>query len=328
VFVRVLSLLLAAWLAATAHAASVLPARRAVVAPPLPSSLTPARLLALPPQMQRAWALQKVALQRSRARDTSVDVTGPTLSRFESRPSVRAGEPLSVRVALDDDLSGVRVFVAIATGAGGSLDIAHMLSSPERHPNALFSADVPRDLPEGPYYFDFAYAIDEAGNVSVFDGAALAAAGRAQVQVSNARRGDSLPLTFVAGTIRTPSLSLSAFSPGTDHPAFAKVSLSAMDTGDLSISGVRMAAMQFCLEDQSSCFTVDGQAHAPGQSNVVLTLAGQPAREGMPAGTYRACWLYGYDWAGHATGLDAAWCGGSTDLSPLLPDGDLITLTP
>jgi len=327
VCVRVLSLLLAAWLAATAHAAPPPTARRDPAAS-LPSSLTPAQLVALPPQLQRAWAMRQVALQRHRAPATAGDVVGPTLSRFESRPSVRAGEPLSVRVALDDDLSGVRVFVAIASGAGGSLDVAHMLSAPERHPNALFSADVPRDLPEGPYYFDFAYAIDEAGNVSVFDGAALAAAGRAQVQVSNARRGDSLPLTFVAGTIRTPSLSLSAFSPGTDHPAFAKVSLSAVDTGDLSISGVRMAAMQFCLEDLSYCFTVDGQTYAPGQSNVVLALAGQPARDGMPAGTYRACWLYGYDWAGHATGLDAPWCGGSTDLGPLLPGGDLITLTP
>jgi hypothetical protein len=146
--------------------------------------------------------------------------------------------------------------------------------------------------------------------------------------VSNARRGDSLPPTVTDGRIRTPSLSLSATSPGTDHPAYAKVSLSAIDAGDLSVAGVRDAGMDFCLEDLSSCFTLHGQATAPGQANLSLTLAGQPASMGVPAGAYRACSIYVVDWTGQVSGYAAAWCGGSMDLGALLPAGDQITLTP
>lgn len=325
--VRVLSLLLAAWLAATAHAAPPPTARRDSAALLPSSSLTPAQLVALPPQLQRAWATRQVALQRHRTQAAAGDVVGPTLSRFENRPSVRAGEPLSVRVALDDDLSGVKLLVAFANGGGGRLQLSHTLSAPDRHPNALFAVDVPRDLPEGQYFFDFAYAVDEAGNVAVFDAAALAAAGGVQLHVSNARRGDSQPPAVTAGRIRTPSLSLSATSPGTDLPAYARVSLSSIDSGDLSVAGVRDAGIEFCREDLS-CFTLHGQATAPGQSRLDLTLAGQPAASGMPLGTYRACSIYVFDWAGQVSGYGAAWCGGSMDLGTLLPDGDLITLTP
>lgn len=325
--VRLCFVFVAALLASLAHAAT--PPGAPGRATPVPRSvLTPAQLTALPPAAQRAWALQRLALQRSRVLAAQGDVTGPTLKRFENRASVRAGDPLSVRVALDDDLSGVKLFVAFAYGYGGQLQLSHTLSAPERRPNALFAVDVPRDLPADRYFFDFAYAVDEAGNVGVFDAAALASAGALELSVSNTRRGDSQPPTVTEGRVRTPSLSLSATSPGSDHPAYARVSLSAVDTGDLSVAGIRNAGMDFCVEDQSSCFTLYGQATAPGQASLVLTMAGQPATMGVPVGTYRACSIYVFDWAGRVTGYAAEWCGGSSDLGTLLPDGDLITLTP
>lgn len=297
---------------------------------PPQSALTLAQFRALPPELQRTQVLQLAARQRKlRAATTSADTTPPTLVSFIPPPSARAGEPLNLQVAFSDELSGVREFTAFAvSGDGGRLTVKEVLTSPTLQYQGKVSTLVGRDLPGGRYFFDFAFAIDEAGNVATFDANALASAGNVEVALENARRGDAIPPTLIGGRLRTTRLSRSASHPGTTHAAFAEATLQVSDSGEVRTSGVHTASMQLCLDDQSACFSLEGKVATMGLSRSVVAMGGQPALDGVPPGEYHVYAVSLTDWAGQIQSYLGTRFGGETDFANLLSTGDRLILSP
>ncbi len=295
----------------------------------LPETLTPEELRKLPPAVQQAWVMQKVAKQRSQAKAAGLDTVGPTLSTFDARPTVSAGSPLVVRVGLSDDLSGVKTFVALASSSHTLLPMmVYTQTAPTLRLNASMAIDVSRDVLAGAYEFFYAYAYDDAGNYTEFFADDLNAAGNGRFQVNNAKRGDSKPASIVSARILTPQLSLSAFNPGTNKPAYVKVSVTAQDFGDLSISGVKRVHVDFCAAAPRRCFSlIDGPTLAPGQANLTFTIGTQPGLQGVTPGDYYACNMRVYDWLEFETEYPEPECGSNT-VNPLFPAGSKITLTP
>ncbi len=289
-----------------------------------------AELQKLPPEAQQAYVLQRVAQQKARAAANAVtaDTTGPVLTQFALKATAAAGGQVSAKVAATDDLSGVRGLYLYAYGNGNALSLYHYWTLPQGSAQATAAGDINRFVSPGTYTATWGYLYDEAGNYTYLNASDFAAAGNAVVQVSNPKAIDTVPPTLGSGKVLTTKVSLSAFHPGTEHPAFAGAELSVNDSGETGVSGLREAQMQFCLPDLSQCFWLFGNTPAVGASKVKLALGGQPVYYASVAGKYYLRSLILTDWGQHSTGYVSTRFGGAADFSTLFPAGDAITLRP
>lgn len=292
------------------------------------TTLTPEQLAKLPPIAQKQYVLERVAQQKARAALTGTDVTGPTLTQFDAKPSVAAGSAATAKVQLSDDLSGVAAFYAYTSGPSEAVRVNLYQAYPVTSVKSVASSTVNRYAAPGSYVFTWAYAYDDAGNYTYYDQQALAALGNTTVTVSNPKAADSILPTLVGGKLLTTKLSLSATQPGTDHGPYAGLSLSFTDSGEGATSGASYTGAEFCLADGSNCFWTWSSNGVEGQGSAKFTLGGQPSNYGVAPGRYYLRYVYVTDYANNAAYFYNTRFGGSTDFATLLVNGDLITVKP
>lgn len=292
------------------------------------STLTPEQLAKLPPAAQKQYVLERVAQQKARAALSGTDVTSPTLTQFDVKSVVAAGTPVTAKVQLSDDLSGVTNFYAYASGPSNAMGVNLYLNYPSTSVKAVASRSTHRYVAPGSYVFDWAYAYDEAGNYSYYDGTMLAALGNTTVTVTNSKAADSIAPSLVGGKLLTTKVSLSATQPGTDHAVYAGLSLNFTDSGQGATAGVAYTSANFCLEDGSSCFWLWASNGVEGQSSAKFTLGGQPSSYGVAPGRYYLYYAYASDHAENYVSYFSTRFGGSTDFANLLVNGDMITVKP
>ncbi|MFO1336791.1 MAG: hypothetical protein U1F53_00915 [Burkholderiaceae bacterium] len=262
----------------------------------------------------------------------ALDTTPPVLTRFDGGPAVNVTRQLStVKAPFEarDDQSGVVSIYAEAVDDKGRAVLHAMYRAPlpaKRVQGVLAVYDDEQDLmPPGNYTFTFASVTDAAGNVAVYDGAALAALGDPTVQVRNPQGYDVTGPTLVNGVILTPEVSLSDHHPGTDQRPYVAVRLGVEDTGGTVVSGPWVSRAEFCLRaSPETCLWAVDEQRVPHQSPALLTLAGQLGDDAP--GVYHLASLLLIDMASNYTVLTSVDFGGDTDFGRYFPS-TTITVT-
>ena len=155
----------------------------------------------------------------------------------------------------------------------------------------------------------------------------LAALGNNVVTITNRFGVDAVPPTLVSGKILTPTVSLSAFQPGTSIPLYAGVQVKTKDSGDTIVSGLRYVSADFCMLDSSACFRVQTYPNAAGSPQGTYQMGSQPANWWPSPGDYHLNYVYLEDLAGNTTYLTSTEFGGTTNFKKLFPSV-VITLEP
>lgn len=289
--------------------------------------LTIAELQTLPPEAQRAYVQERVALQRSQAALTG-DTTGPQLTGFSLKANAAAGSQLTAKVQATDDLSGVRGMYFYAFGPDNAISMNLYWQLPATANQGIAVGEINRFAEPGSYSAVWGYLYDAAGNYTYLNASDFSALGNATVQVSNGKAIDSQPPTLGTGKLLTTRLSLADRLPGTDQPAYAGAELSGTDSGQSGTSGVREMNLEFCLLDNSRCFWFYGNTGAQGLDKLKLNVGGQPAMATSVPGRYYVKQAILTDWSMHSSLYTSTRFGGTTDFATVFSNGDSIVLRP
>jgi hypothetical protein len=285
-----------------------------------------------PAQIQ-AWAQQQRAVRAAGALSDS-DVTPPVITTFDAPASIDVGvpdSPLYVTVKGSDDLSGVYWGYAYGFGPSGQLFNASLnVSFPTKKLSSAMDVYSLSSFSEpGTYSFMAAFFFDAAGNQISLDQAALAALGRTSFVVKSKRGFDAVNPALQSGQILTPKVSLSATHPGTDEPPFVAVSIDVADSGNTVIAGVSSAGADFCLLDQSRCFSVyANDVNGPRRvAAETLRLGGRIDPSNLVPGKYHLRTVFVNDYGGNYEYLQSTEFGGAADFSAYFPS-TTITVKP
>ena len=260
------------------------------------------------------------------------DINAPVLSAFSTQGSVDAAQPanvLAVGFKASDDLSGVYWGGAYAVGPNGQWVYVSFNSElpATKYSGSMRSTSQLAFLEPGTYMFTSAYVADVAGNVSYYDQEQLAALGRISFNVKNKGGFDAMPPGLLKGRILTPQVSLSAFHPGTEQPAFVGVTVDLSDSGNSAVAGVQNVYLQFCLLDRSNCLGLSSYGGVPRKAVVTLRPSTQVFPGWAPEGEYHLDYVSITDFAGNSSFLSSTEFGGETDFSLSFPS-TTITVTP
>jgi hypothetical protein len=290
---------------------------------------------AVPPRLgldpHRASASPRAAAIRA---DGALDTTAPVLTGFSAGASVDAAlafAQLRINLQGTDDLSGINAIYVYAQGPSGQwIGIGYYGGYQAKKVAGATAFNFNVNYQPGTWTIQEVDVYDNAGNVSSYFTADLAAMGNTTFTVSNrlASQLDTAPPTFTSASILTPSISLSSHAKGTSNYPVAGMQVALTDTGTPRTSGVQYAQAYFCLADLSACFSMYMQDGVVGAASVSFKMAGQLYSPYLTAGDYTLYYLYGVDWQGNATYQTNQFFGGDTDFSTLLPGGQVITLTP
>ncbi len=293
------------------------------------AAVAPAHAAGLPADLQRlldattARGTLRHLPARTRAEGPQEDTPPPQLTAFNlpARMDVAsAGVDAPMTFSATDSQSGVTQGSAWLVGPHGQ-----MMS-------VYFGDGVPRPAAKsghgrvigtawaepGTWTLNQVNVYDYVGNGAHYDAAALDALGIVRtMEVSNRRGGDIDAPTLVHGTVRTPTLSLSATQKGTGGaPAVFRVDLQAQDAGPAQVSGVRYAYASWCTDDQLHCFTTYPSDNlASGLVSPVLALSAVPADAHMVPGFYHLRDVTMLDFANNLRKLTNVIYGGETDFS-------------
>lgn len=260
------------------------------------------------------------------------DATAPKLVAFDSAHSVDVTletNPLVVNFKATDDQSGVLFAGARAYGPSGQVvEVNFRRNSPSTSvTGVMLSYNLPAFLEPGTYVFKSAYVGDVNYNYGNYDEAALAVLGRSTFVVKNTKGFDAVPPTLVRGKVLTPVVSLSSHHPGTDKALYVTVSLTAADTGNTVVAGVRTAIATFCQANKAYCIDVySSDSAAPREPTAKLTLGTQVSAYYL-AGDYSLYQVQIFDYAANRLVLTSTAFGGETDFGLYFPSTSL-TLTP
>lgn len=280
------------------------------------------------PHQRRSAVQQLIARQRAARIDAVVlDISGPVLTAFNSGATLdvgKAASPFSVTVKATDELSGVQALYFYATGPSGQTIYAYAAQGyPAKSVNLAGGLNsINRMLEPGSWRFTYGYATDAAGNYSYFDEAALDALGNTTFTVVNKSGYDLTKPSLTAGKLITTAVSLASHQPGTaDQDRYVGASLTAIDSGNTALAGIRQGYADFCqLADPAKCIHLYGYVYATGKSSVSLAVGAQvSAARGNVPGDYELHSVYLYDYAGNYSHLQSDKFGGTTDFSSLLP---------
>ena len=221
-------------------------------------AITPDMLKDMPLPQVKAYVAKKIqeqAQRRARAGLTDADVTPPVLTKFSMNPTAAAGAYMTGTMSVSDDMSGFVNLYAYGYGTNGMfVGVSKNADYPSKKASGPIIGMVSPYAQTGDYVIVYAYAHDLAGNYVSYDAAALAALGNTKVTVTNNFGVDAVAPRLVSGKILTPTVSLSAFQPGTNIAVYAGVEVRTKDAGDTIVSGLRYVYGNFCLLDTSTCF--------------------------------------------------------------------------
>ena len=328
---RVLCRAGAAWIGASALAAG-LPAGAADTADAHQKAIE-----RLAPAQRPAYLQHLVAQQQARsAQSLGPDVTGPVLTAFNVPTTLnlaKSAAPFKVALKATDDLSGVLRVYFFAEGPSGQTLTLYASSG---FPLASFAlpagiSSLSRLIEPGTWNVTYGYGYDAAGNVSYFDQPALQALGNTSFAVVNNGGYDKLNPTLVDGKILTPTVSLSAFAPGTSsEPPYVQVKVNATDPGDTAVAGLKQVVLYFCkVAKPDVCIYPSASTYATAQGTMSFFAGTQvSAANGTVTGTYELAYVNIYDHADNATALVGTKFGGPTNFSTLFPSGTTIKVQP
>lgn len=265
------------------------------------------------------------------------DVTPPTLTGFTLPASVdvgTAGSDARVTFSATDAGSGVFNGAATLVGPDGKTTMPIWFGNdvPARHVKKGRGRLVgsPWAVP-GTWTLQTVAVYDYLGNGINYDTAALAALGIATTTtVVNRKGGDGVGPTLVSGHLRDTTYSRSSTQPGTDGaPAYFVVDVRMQDTGNGQVSGVRLAQLVFCTDDQAHCMNVistDNQASATKAATVQAWQIPGMLNWVVP-GLYHLRDVILFDRAGNRTWMTSTFFGGSTDFAPMFDTGTDLVVT-
>lgn len=298
------------------------------------ASLPMEAILHMPPQQQIEYVKKKVAKQAAlpRADAAILDTTPPTLIAFNASTSVnaaRAGTQLLVNLTVSDNLSGIRIINFNVKGPSGQWVSGnqYFYSPLLKNWKGKIAVTFTPYVEAGVWTVVSMQILDQAGNWEHIDTAQLSALGNNQFSVASNKLDLVLP-TLISGQIRTPVISLSSSPKGTDlNYALVGVKLRSSDTGNTVVAGVKEVWANFCLPDESACFSVYDVNNTQKLKNYSFYAGNSLCEEGntdcigqsVPVGEY---WLRGVsisDHAGNHTYLESTQFGGATDFSTLFP---------
>jgi hypothetical protein len=286
---------------------------------PLRHSLLPTRTAAVAP----------------RAAASGIDTTPPVLTGFSVGSTVDASlafAQLPITLKGTDDYSGISVFYIYAQGPNGQwISTAYAPGFQVRKASSMAAFNFTSQYPSGTWVVQEVDVYDNAGNITYYDHAALAALGNAQFTVLNtfAPALDTSPPAMVSGVILTPTISLSSFAKGSaSNPPVAGMQVDIVDTGTPRVSGVQWAQAYFCDVTALHCFSTYQQETLAGNASKSARTSGWLYAPYLAPGDYYLYYMVTVDFQGNYQFLTSQRFGGETDFSTLLPGGQVITLTP
>jgi hypothetical protein len=301
--------------------------------PPAPEELRRMSEVEALATLQRVYRAQQAL--RGQRQASRLDTTPPVLTRFDAGPDLTVSRQLATvraRFEASDDMSGVYSIYALAEVANGigKLEVRYRAPLPKKQLKGVMNSRTSGlDLMQpGSYTFAYAYVADYAGNLAVYDRAALSALGDTTLELRNPQGFDTSAPTLISGVVLTPEVALSDHHPGTDQPPYIAVRLSAEDSGGTVIAGLRNSSAWFCLREVVpwECLPpLLNNQMVTKQSSALLTLASQLGD--VKPGEYHLRSISLNDFADSGRGYFSLDFGGDTDFSRYFPS-TTITVTP
>jgi hypothetical protein len=253
----------------------------------------------------------------------AVDTLPPRLTAIRlpvSFDPTRSVSQLVVDFSLDDDLSGTEWVMIDAYGPTGQSASAVVTIPPgPTQYNGKAALDISPFAAAGEWQILGVQGYDRAGNYFYVGQPDLAGLGNTVVNVSN-KLVDSEAPRLVSGKIVTPSVSKSTPPAGTtEGTPYAAVVVKTLDNGTTAISGVFGVGLNFCLADQSACFTVGAVTDVFRQARWTTSASGS-IWSYLPVGDYMLSWVTISDHARNERYYQSIAFGGDTDFSAMFPD--------
>jgi len=266
-----------------------------------------------------------------------VDLTPPTLTGFTLPASIdlgTAGADARITFSADDAGSGVFNGAATLVSADGKTTLPIWFGNdvPTRHVHKGRGRleGSPWAVP-GTWTLGSVAVYDYLGNGISYDTAALEGMGIATTTtVVNRKGGDGVAPTIVSGHLRDTTYSRSATQPGTGGaPAYFVVDVRMQDTGNGQVSGVRLAQLVFCTDDQLHCMNVISTDNSSSGTKAATVQAWQipGALSWVVPGLYHLRDVILFDRAGNRSWMTGTFFGGSTDFGPLFDTGTDLVVT-
>jgi hypothetical protein len=274
----------------------------------------------------RAWMNQQLLRQKvSRLENTAakVDDKPPVLTIINTAGTF-------INVAATDNLSGVRWGYAYSRGPSDQFVVSFVGSTmpSKNYTGGMSMQDLTVFSEPGTYKVTDVYLWDVADNMVHYDEAALVGlGGRTTFEVVNTLGYDSKAPKLKSGKILTPLLSLSDTTPGTTQSRYVGVQASATDVGNTAVAGIMWVSADFCLLDETACFSVSADDISQGPA-VSVRMSGQVSADfGLVPGEYHLRNMQIHDYGNNDQFLYSTEFFGSTDFSAYFPS-TTITLTP
>jgi hypothetical protein len=266
------------------------------------------------------------------------DLTPPTLTAFDLPVSLdvgTAGDDARITFSADDEGSGVFNGSATLVGPDGkttmSIHFGNDVPTRHVHKGRGRLEGSPWAVP-GTWTLQTVAIDDYLGNGMHYDTAELAALGIATTTtVVNRKGGDGVAPTLASGHLRDTTYSRSSTQPGTDGaPAYFVVDVRMQDTGNGQVSGVRLAQLVFCTDDESHCMNVISTDNQASGTKAATVQAWQiPGMLGwVVPGLYHLRDVILFDRAGNRNWMTSTFFGGATDFGPLFDTGTDLLVTP
>jgi hypothetical protein len=270
----------------------------------------------------KAWAAQK-KLAFAPLNGVALDTSPPRLTAIRlpvSFDPTRSVSQLVVDFSLTDDLSGTEWVMIDAYGPTGQLASAVVTIPPgPTQYSGKAALDISPFAAAGEWQILAVQGYDRAGNYFYLGQRELADLGNTVVNVSN-KLVDAEAPRLVSGRILTPSVSKSTPPAGTNEGTpYAAVTVKTLDNGTTAISGVFGVGLNFCLADQSACFTVGAVTDVFRQAKWTASASGS-LWSNLPVGDYMLSWVTINDHARNERYYQSIAFGGETDFSTMFPD--------
>lgn len=264
---------------------------------------------------------------------SALDTTPPMLTALSVGTKVnvtKSKSQLLVNFTATDGLSGLDYIYIGAVGPSGQFAFVEFEDAyPSTSLSQTLALNISPFAEPGRWSVDLVYGWDVAGNLFVLDANSMKAFGNTVFTVinTNPNVGDLTPPRLLRGKVLTPKVFLSTPPIGTvdGMDPYAGVNVELYDGDSTVISGVHGAEVEFCLADESSCFSSYSIINTFGIKDLVFSTYNndwtpyQATQPSFLTGKYFINHVWIWDQANNEVELQSIVFGGDTDFSQIFP---------